>query len=191
MISSTNYFDYILLVSFFDRPAQIVAPALLGKYIVRRIEDIVLIWKIVEVEAYLGTGDAAVHSARWVIKATQSLFTKPWIAYVHRMRHHNLIDIAAQIPNSILIRVIEPVQWIDYMKLQRWWDSIKWLSDDPWKVCQVLNIKHWDDWVSMTDNASSIVIYAIDMADDYIIVSSSRIGITKDVDLPLRFYLAT
>jgi DNA-3-methyladenine glycosylase len=48
--------------SFFRRPTRTVARQLLGAWLVRRSERRLYAARIVEVEAYLGAGDAAAHS---------------------------------------------------------------------------------------------------------------------------------
>ncbi len=47
---------------FYSRDTLVVAQELLGKYLVRRLGDCLLIGKIVEVEAYMGEKDKAAHS---------------------------------------------------------------------------------------------------------------------------------
>lgn len=48
--------------SFYARPAEVVARDLLGRLLVRDLEGERLIVRVIEVEAYLGAGDAAAHT---------------------------------------------------------------------------------------------------------------------------------
>jgi DNA-3-methyladenine glycosylase len=68
---------------FFLPSPEIVAPALLGKLIVRRAAGREWRARIVETEAYLGRNDAAAHAARGLTPRTAVLFGEPGRAYIY------------------------------------------------------------------------------------------------------------
>ena len=51
-----------LPLKFYRRSAEEVAPDLLGRFLVRRLDDTRLVARIVETEAYLGACDRASHA---------------------------------------------------------------------------------------------------------------------------------
>ena len=63
--------------AFYHRDTITVAKDLLGKYLVREVDGIEQIGKIVEVEAYLGPHDLAAHSAKGLTPRTKVMFGPP------------------------------------------------------------------------------------------------------------------
>jgi len=72
-----------LTPSFFQRPATVVARALLGKILVRRLNGKLLRARLVETEAYLGPDDLASHASKGRTRRTEVLFGLPGRAYVY------------------------------------------------------------------------------------------------------------
>ena len=68
---------------FFERPPDVVGRAVLGKLLVRRTNDALLVGRIVEVEAYIGDGDPAAHAAAGRTARNAVLFGPPGHAYVY------------------------------------------------------------------------------------------------------------
>jgi DNA-3-methyladenine glycosylase len=103
--------------SFYDRPAEVVAPELLGKLLVRVKGKKTMIGKIVEVEAYLGPHDKAAHSARGKTERNAAMFGLPGHAYVYFIygMHWcvNLVTGPGEHPSAVLIRAIEPISGIE------------------------------------------------------------------------------
>src|SRR5689334_21941581 len=60
--------------SFFRRPATELAPALLGKILVRQIHGKAFQARVVETEAYLGPHDLASHASKGRTRRTEVLF---------------------------------------------------------------------------------------------------------------------
>src|SRR5690348_3709164 len=73
----------LLARSFFNRDPREVGPQLLGKLILRKEGSMRLVARIVEVEAYLGAGDAAAHAAAGRTERNDVLFGSPGHAYVY------------------------------------------------------------------------------------------------------------
>ena len=103
----------VLGEKFFERPAPEVAQGLLGKFLVRRIGKREIASKIVEVEAYEGSGDKASHAYRGVTERNRVMFEYPgrWYVYfVYGM--HWMLNIVTGIhghPGAVLIRGTEAV----------------------------------------------------------------------------------
>src|SRR5579859_5498336 len=94
--------------SFYARPTIEVARDLLGKVIRHGPASA----RIVETEAYLGTDDAAAHSARGLTPRTQVIFGPSGHAYVYLIygMHHclNIVAEVEGVAGCVLIRAVEP-----------------------------------------------------------------------------------
>src|ERR1700754_3591036 len=69
--------------SFFDRPVEEVAPALLGCRFANRTAEGEVTMRLTEVEAYAGPLDAASHAYRGPTARTEVMFGPPGHAYVY------------------------------------------------------------------------------------------------------------
>lgn len=104
-----------LPVAFYRRPAEQVASDLLGRFLVRRLDDGTrLVLRLVETEAYLGAPDRASHA--WGGRRTArnaSLYLPGGHAYVYFIygMHHclNAVTGEADIGSAVLLRAGEPV----------------------------------------------------------------------------------
>ena len=99
---------------FYDRDTVIVAQELLGKLLVLQSAKIERIWKIVEVEAYLGEHDLAAHSSKGRTERTKIMFGPPGFAYVYLIygMHHCMNVVTEREGNgaAVLLRAVEPVK---------------------------------------------------------------------------------
>jgi DNA-3-methyladenine glycosylase len=70
--------------SFFLRDVLVVAPALLGKTLVRKLEDgSIRRYTITETEAYRGTEDLACHASKGKTARNEVMFRKGGLVYVY------------------------------------------------------------------------------------------------------------
>ncbi len=118
--------------SFYARPADVLARALLGQRLCvssggRRIET-----RIVETEAYLGEDDLACHASHGRTSRTATLYGPPGTAYVYLVygMHHlfNVVALAEGEPHAVLVRAVEPLQ------------SLEARTDGPGRLTRALGI---------------------------------------------------
>lgn len=179
----------VLTPQFYSRSPLTVAPALLGKVIVRICDQQLLMARIVETEAYLAENDPASHSFRGRTKRNAVQFGPPGRAYIHAIHRYHCSDVVCEpetVASSVLIRAAEPLAGIATMQRFRNQQPIKNLTSGPGKLSQALNIDStWYDH-DITDGQSDLYI-----ADDgYEVTSlstSPRIGISTGKELPYRF----
>src|SRR3954468_15508534 len=117
-----NLHDGIIPRVFYQREPSVVAQELLGKYLVRKIDDKLLIGKIVETEAYLGKNDPAAHGFKGQTQRNTVLFGEAGMAYIysiHRYYCFNIVTETIGIPSGVLVRAIEPIEGMEMMKQLR------------------------------------------------------------------------
>src|ERR1700733_11301897 len=102
-----------LTQSFFQRPAEDVARALIGKILVRRVHGKLFRARLIETEAYLGPGDLASHASKGRTPRTEVLFGPPGRAYVYLIYGlHEMLNVvagAAGQGQAVLIRAALPL----------------------------------------------------------------------------------
>jgi len=111
---------YMLLPQpFYDRKTLIVAQALLGKFLVRKIRKKIITGMITETEAYFGPSDLASHASRGRTPRTELMFGPPGHAYIYMIYGMyyclNVVTEKKDYPAAVLIRGIK-IDGIDYGK---------------------------------------------------------------------------
>ncbi len=101
----------IISPDWLARPSTVVAPELLGCYLVRQFaEGKILRGKIVETEAY-GPGDPACHAYRRRTLRNEVMFGAAGVAYVYIIYgiYHcfNVVTDVVETPSGVLIRALE------------------------------------------------------------------------------------
>ena len=182
--------------SFYKRELLNVARDLLGKTLVKVYGKNILAGKIVEVEAYHGDFDKAAHSYGGITKRNEIMFEEGGYLYVYFTYgvHHccNVVTGKKGQGTAILIRAIEPISGVNKMIRNRFGSSLRNekeifnLTSGPGKVCQSLGINRKHSGLDLTGEK----IFILDSAkiNDKEIGVSKRIGISKSVNLPWRFY---
>jgi DNA-3-methyladenine glycosylase len=99
--------------TFFARGAIELAPDLIGKILVRRVEGVIRRARIVETEAYIGPHDLACHAAKGRTARTEVMFGPAGHAYMYFIYGmHWMLNIVASTPGdaqAVLIRAAEPL----------------------------------------------------------------------------------
>lgn len=97
---------------FFDRDVLDVAPDLVGKILIRRLDDgTILRFRITETEAYRGTEDKACHAHKGRTPRTEIMYNAPATIYVYLIYGMywmlNFVTEKEGIPQAVLIRGVE------------------------------------------------------------------------------------
>ncbi|MEA2714686.1 MAG: DNA-3-methyladenine glycosylase [Gemmatimonadales bacterium] len=182
-----------LPVAFFRRPTEVVAQDLLGMVVVSTVGDELTAARIVETEAYLGYDDPASHGYRHRRNArNQALFGPPgsWYVYLSYGMHWcaNLVCQRTGLASAVLLRALEPLDGLDVMRRRRGPVPDRELCSGPGKLCQALGISRHLDGRRIAE--SQVVVNRPRSEEENTIAVTSRIGITKAADWPLRFVVA-
>ncbi|MEO8199297.1 MAG: DNA-3-methyladenine glycosylase [Gemmatimonadota bacterium] len=184
----------VLPVSFFARSAEIVARELLGAVVVSRSGGVRTAGRIVETEAYLGGPDPASHG--YQLRQTprnRALFGPPGTWYVYRSYGihwcTNLVCQSNGSGSAVLLRALEPMDGIETMRHRRGVIAERLLCSGPGRLCQALGITRDLDGTAMRVSEVLVREGALERAD--VVSVSTRIGITKAADWPLRFLLSS
>ena len=180
-----------LPVSFFERPADLVARELLGSLVISTIGGSRTSGRIVETEAYLGRDDPASHGYRDRRHAqNESLYGPPgsWYVYLSYGMHWcaNLVCGPPGHAGAVLLRALEPVEGLEAMRRRRAGVADRQLCSGPGRLCQALGITRSLDGRMM--RRSDVQVRGADRLHE--VVTSPRIGITKAADWPLRFVVS-
>jgi DNA-3-methyladenine glycosylase len=166
-----------------------LARFLIGKVVVRDVPEGRIAGRIVETEAYLH-GDAAAHSFRGETLRNRSLFLERGHAYVYvSYGIHRMLNVAGGehgIGTGVLIRALEPLDGIALMQARRGRTSLTDLARGPGKLAQAMDITLGLDGIDLTMEGP-LWLGRIDRPAGEI-GASVRIGISKEVERPLRFY---
>jgi DNA-3-methyladenine glycosylase len=165
--------------AFFQPSPDLVAPALLGKLLISRRGPVERRLRLVETEAYLGSGDRAAHAAAGRTARNAVLFGPPGHAYVYFIygRHYclNVSTLPDGVAGGVLFRAAEETGL-----------PPRALAG-PARLTRALGIDLRLNGCDLTRPGRLF------LADDGFrparIARGPRIGIRRDAHLPLRFFL--
>jgi DNA-3-methyladenine glycosylase len=190
-----------LPASFCAPSAKVVAPRLLGHFLVRNTPDGPCGGAIVETEAYL-IGDPASHNAPGLTQRNRVMFGPPGHAYVYLIYgFHFCVNVVCRpvgVAEAVLIRAVEAGFGQEFMRARRTIhkeiDRDEELTNGPGKLCQAMDITRGLDGTDLCDSQSALFIAENPDLKKFRrgrgpMVTATRIGITKAAELPLRFYL--
>jgi DNA-3-methyladenine glycosylase len=157
----------ILDRSFFARDAIHLAPALIGKILVRRFRGRFYRARIVETEAYIGEHDLACHASRGRTNRTAVMFGPPGHAYVYLIYGiHQMLNIVAAgegDAQAVLVRAAEP--------LDGWTANLS----GPGLLARGFRITSRDNGLDLT--CGSLFLTADEKSSPPRIVRSKRVGV--------------
>jgi len=167
-----------------------LARYLIGKVVVRELPEGIVSGRIVETEAYV-IGDAAGHGYRGMTPRNRSLFLEPGHAYVYLAYGTSwMLNVSSEGPGTgtgVLIRALDPLEGIGIMRENRGIERLRDLARGPGRLAQALRIDRSLDGIDLCQEGP--LWLARDDHEPGEIGQGIRIGITKDADRPLRFYV--
>jgi DNA-3-methyladenine glycosylase len=147
---------------------------------------------IVETEAY-HEREPACHAFVGLTARTKPLFDAPGIAYVYRSYGiHALLNVVVEpagVGAAVLIRALEPLDGLQAMRERRHHERPTDLCSGPGKLTQALGI-------GLALNETPLLSGPIRLGPpppgrgEVAVVTATRIGITRAVELPWRFCVA-
>ncbi|MEZ5080972.1 MAG: DNA-3-methyladenine glycosylase [Thermoleophilia bacterium] len=174
--------------AFFDRPAGVVAPDLLGCTLLHDGVGGI----IVEVERY-EESDPASHSAAGPRGRAAVMFSEPGRLYVYRSYGiHWCLNVVCDglgRGSALLVRALRPTQGLERMRERRGGRPDRELCSGPGRLAQALGV---DDrlngsWAVPGDGAPAVSF--LPASEPVEVARGPRIGITRAVDRPWRYVI--
>jgi DNA-3-methyladenine glycosylase len=182
----------VLPREFYERDPETVAKELLGKRLIRKSGKNLLEGIIVETEAYYGLNDPASRAYHGIKKYNKPMWKEPGRAFIYNVHKYLMFNIVAHKPNNIgavLVRAVEPTKGIEIMKKNRPVKKLFDLANGPGKLTIALKINRDLNGVPVTSCKREITIANNNM--EFEIGISNRIGVRKDLQRKLRFFIKT
>ncbi|TCD47896.1 DNA-3-methyladenine glycosylase [Chlorobium sp. N1] len=178
---------------FFTASTLELTERLLGKVFVRRAASGALLkGRIVETEAYLGSGDEACHAWRKKTPRNEVMFRAPGTLYVYfTYGCHHLLNIVTEpegVAGAVLLRAMEPLEGIPLMQERRRTGRETELMNGPAKLAAALRLDCGDSGRDLFGD--EFWLEDAPPPPPSAIATSSRVGITRSRELPWRKYLA-
>jgi DNA-3-methyladenine glycosylase len=184
--------------SFFAPSASVVARRLLGHWLLRRTPEGFCGGPIVEAEAYL-RDDPASHAFAGETARNRAMFGPPGRAYVYFIygNHYcmNAVCGRAGEAEAVLVRAVEAEFGLEFLRRNRPGRPDVQLTNGPGKLCAALGIGREMDGADLCDARSPLIVAGNPKARQFgrrrsPVAVTTRVGISKAADLPLRFCLA-
>ena len=176
--------------AFYERETEIVAREMLGTVLECETDEGLASGIIVETEAYLGEHDLACHAAAGRTLRTDALYGPPGTSYVYFIYGmywcFNAVTREEGLPSAVLVRALEPLDGLALMHKRRpRIESDVELANGPGKLCAALGI---DGSMSARSlQRKPVIIREGKPVSDEQVEVTTRIGITKSADWPLRW----
>ncbi len=186
----------ILTSKFYQQGTITAARNLLGCYLVHIERNGKTIGRIVETEAYPLT-DPASHGFKGETLSNRVLFGPAGHAYIYLSYGTNfclnVVTGRGRTRGAVLIRALEPIEGISVMQRRRGSRELRELASGPGKLTQALAIN--GTYNALPLGEGRLQVWRSDSFSSYQevkrseIIHTTRVGLTKAVDRPLRFYL--
>lgn len=175
----------VLPAGFYDRDPRRAAVDLLGCVLTHDTPEGRASGVIVETEAYRPE-DPACHAYRGPTMRNRTIFGAPGLAYVYLSYGiHHLLNVVCEpegVGSAVLIRALRPLEGRELMAQRRGRNT--GLCDGPGKLTRALGVDLAYDGHDLTGDRLTLSWGEPPVAE---IVSTTRIGISRGVDLPWRY----
>lgn len=186
---------------FLENPSDVTSPLLLGCTLTRTItlngEKHKLVARIVETEAY-DQDDPASHAFGGPSERNAAMFGPAGHLYVYVSygMHHccNVVCGPEGFGSGCLVRAVEPLEGVEVMRELREAGraykhplKLRDLTNGPGKVCAALSINKELYGHDLT--VEPLVLGFAPLLPEETIGSSPRVGISKNIDAPKRFFI--
>lgn len=172
------------MINFLD-PADVVAPQLLGAILTHAGVSM----RITEVEAYLGANDPAAHTAKGLTPRNAAMFGPGGHMYVYISygihRAGNIVCAPEGTGQGCLLRAGEIIDGVDLAFERRGDVPFERLAQGPGNVGQAMAFTLEDNHAPVT--GPDFVLTEREKEPEW--VRGPRIGISKNVDAPYRFWI--
>ncbi|MDP9455562.1 MAG: DNA-3-methyladenine glycosylase [Actinomycetota bacterium] len=170
---------------FYDRDPRQVAVDLLGCVLAHETPEGVTSGIIVETEAYRPE-DPACHAYKGPTMRNRNIFGRPGIAYVYLSYGiHKLLNAVCEgegVGSAVLIRALRPLEGQELMEERR--GRKRDLCNGPGRLTQALGVDLSLDGADLTQGD---LYLALGEPLEGAIVSTTRIGISRGMELPWRY----
>jgi DNA-3-methyladenine glycosylase len=200
----------VLERDFLDRPADEVAPELLGCVLEHETADGLVAVRLTEVEAYAGEVDPASHAYRGRTPRNAVMYGPPGHAYVYfTYGMHFCVNVVcrpAGTAAAVLLRAGAVLAGEELARVRRAARNgsggrvagalpARDLARGPARLCQALAVDRALDGADLCDPSSSLRLlpgsaYQSQAAPDSAIQAGPRVGVSVGAETPWRFWIA-
>ena len=182
--------------SFFDRPAHVVAPDLLGRVVSHRSDDGVVALQLSEVEAYAGEGeDPASHAYRGRTARNEAMFADPGTVYVYfTYGMHwclNLVCGPRGQASAVLLRAGRVVEGEEVARARRpAARGVVDLAQGPGRLAVALGVDGTSDGVDGCARGSDLRVFDGGSRDRPTVAVGRRVGVSGEgAATPWRYWV--
>ncbi len=182
--------EKILQYRFYSRDTALVAMDLLGKILVRNLSGEEFGGLIVETEAYYGENDPASRAYKGKKRYNQVMYEEPGHLFIYNVHQYWMLNFVAHElgkVGGVLIRAINPMFGIDTMMRNRPVDDLLELTSGPGKLTLALDVDKSLNGIPVTSKECTIYVKENEL--DFQIEKSPRIGVKRDLERKLRYYV--
>jgi DNA-3-methyladenine glycosylase len=190
----TSWRDSPLPREFFARPADQVAPDLLGCVIAHETADGLVAAALAEVEAYAGEADPASHAFRGRTARNAVMYGPPGYAYVYfTYGMHFCVNLVCQgegDPSAVLLRAGRVIEGVPLARARRGVPRDLDLARGPARLCEALGIDRAQNGADAAGPASPLRVFAAPRPVPAASISRGpRVGVSRAAEIRWRFWV--
>jgi DNA-3-methyladenine glycosylase len=178
--------------SFFDRPAAVVAPELLGCVVEHDTPEGHVAVRLTEVEAYQGALDPGSHAFRGMTPRNAVMFGEPGHVYVYFTygMHFcmNLVCDKVGTAAAVLLRAGEVVEGVDLASRRRG-SPPRDLARGPARLAVALGVGRAQYGLDACDPAGPLRVLRSSQRAGGEVLTGPRVGLSAGADTAWRFWL--